>query len=59
MEYLKKSFSVALGGEGFGEGWERTFGKKHEASNAAPDSACECVEDPCPCACHAASLKNP
>lgn len=65
MEYLKKSFSVPLGGKDYGEGWDRIFGKKaatalveHEPSpwteTVEEGTACFCLENPCPCACHAA-----
>lgn len=34
MEYLKKSFSVGLGGKAFGDGWDCVFGKSPEAEAA-------------------------
>lgn len=37
MQYGKKTFSVTLGGDEFGAGWDRIFGKKADA--AAPQPA--------------------
>ncbi len=39
MNYRNKSFSVTVGGQAFGEGWERTFGTGAQAETPAPPAA--------------------